>query len=613
MRMGLSLSERESPADVTWNWSIVAATLIVVVSLAGIVYAAPEKGAVGNDQNVEPAPADSKQIAALIRQLGSDDFFVRDRAQVALTEIGIEAFDALSEAENDPDVEIAERARYLLRLVRVQWVRSSDPAEVKKLLDRYATGNDEEREGVINDLAAQPIAISVPVLGRIVRFEKSNLLSRLAALAIMDQAVDDPAQRETRLKAIESAVAASPRPTADWLRVYVASQSRPAEAIAGWNKVLDQEVATLQQFPNHTRSNVLFRLIKQQVALLEQLQQNPAAVASMQRLLAIEPESNDDLADTVTWLVEQKAWPVIDSAAEKYADRVGQDPLLLYLFAEAYEAQGNSKLASERIEQARKLNAGDQIQHLVVAIKLQRKGKIKWSADEYRVAIKLGQPGQLNTLRAQSFLSEMLHDQGDDEPAAEVLQEALTTTEAAINGGKQVDDLASDLKQTRARMHYFFACVAEKKGELPKQYEQLQRAIQSDDTDADVLIGLHRYPSLTTAQKADVKKKIQHAADKFRLQIQENADDATAYNQLAWLIGNTEGDYQEALNCSRRSLVLKPKTAGYLDTLGRCYFAVGDLENAIKSQLQAVELDPHSGLMKRQLEFFKKTKESRKG
>jgi hypothetical protein len=43
-----------------------------------------------------------------------------------------------------------------------------------------------------------------------------------------------------------------------------------------------------------------------------------------------------------------------------------------------------------------------------------------------------------------------------------------------------------------------------------------------------------------------------------------------------------------------------------LDTLGRCYYAAGDLENAVKYQSQAVKLDQHSGQMRRQLEFFQK-------
>jgi tetratricopeptide (TPR) repeat protein len=53
---------------------------------------------------------------------------------------------------------------------------------------------------------------------------------------------------------------------------------------------------------------------------------------------------------------------------------------------------------------------------------------------------------------------------------------------------------------------------------------------------------------------------------------------------------------------------MKQDAGAYYDTLGRCYFAKGDLDNAIKFQTQALKLDPHSGQMKRQLALFQKTK-----
>ena len=49
---------------------------------------------------------------------------------------------------------------------------------------------------------------------------------------------------------------------------------------------------------------------------------------------------------------------------------------------------------------------------------------------------------------------------------------------------------------------------------------------------------------------------------------------------------------------------LRKDSPGYLDTLGRCYYAADDLENAIKYQKQAVELDPDSQQMRRQLKMF---------
>ncbi len=50
-----------------------------------------------------------------------------------------------------------------------------------------------------------------------------------------------------------------------------------------------------------------------------------------------------------------------------------------------------------------------------------------------------------------------------------------------------------------------------------------------------------------------------------------------------------------------------PDRSGFLDTLGRCYYAKGDFANAVRFQTRAVALDPHSPAMLAQLELFQKS------
>ena len=80
-------------------------------------------------------------------------------------------------------------------------------------------------------------------------------------------------------------------------------------------------------------------------------------------------------------------------------------------------------------------------------------------------------------------------------------------------------------------------------------------------------------------------------------------------------MANTGGDADEARRSSERSLELlrthaddkdiRLSEAGYLDTLARCRYAQGDLEGAVEVQSKAVEQDPHSGQMSKQLKLFK--------
>ena len=73
----------------------------------------------------EKKPSD-KQISALIKQLGDAQFDVREKAHRGLVEIGRPALPQLQKATRDPDVEIQERARRVIREIEKQ------PAPPKK-------------------------------------------------------------------------------------------------------------------------------------------------------------------------------------------------------------------------------------------------------------------------------------------------------------------------------------------------------------------------------------------------------------------------------------------------------------------------------------------------
>ncbi|MEO8272368.1 MAG: hypothetical protein ABI557_21850, partial [Aureliella sp.] len=75
-------------------------------------------------------------------------------------------------------------------------------------------------------------------------------------------------------------------------------------------------------------------------------------------------------------------------------------------------------------------------------------------------------------------------------------------------------------------------------------------------------------------------------------------------NQLAWLLSKCNISTTEALSLSLRSLELMPDEPAYLDTLARCYFADGQLEDAVRTQKKAIRLAPHERQMLKQLHEF---------
>ncbi len=115
---------------------------------------------------------------------------------------------------------------------------------------------------------------------------------------------------------------------------------------------------------------------------------------------------------------------------------------------------------------------------------------------------------------------------------------------------------------------------------------------------------MYRSKDSDSAYRKRTAKLIREVNKRVESNIQQDPDNAQWYNQWAWLVSNTKGDYAKAVKYSLHSLELSPDSPSLLDTLGRCYYAAGDLENAIKVQRQAIEGHPHLLVMRRQLELF---------
>jgi len=74
-------------------------------------------------------------------------------------------------------------------------------------------------------------------------------------------------------------------------------------------------------------------------------------------------------------------------------------------------------------------------------------------------------------------------------------------------------------------------------------------------------------------------------------------------------VGNTDGDLEEALRCSLKSVELSPNSGGYYDTLAHVHYAMGQYDKAVTAQTKAARLEPHSSVIRRKLEEFRKKAE----
>jgi len=186
----------------------------------------------------------------------------------------------------------------------------------------------------------------------------------------------------------------------------------------------------------------------------------------------------------------------------------------------------------------------------------------------------------------------------------------------------------------RSTVNFYAACHFNSIHDAEQEWKFLQAAHNQERTDSDILIAMYRASEKNEQRRQEVVEYIGQAAEQLVRRINSQADDIQSYNEYAWLIGNTIGDYDKAIAYSQKSIELTmegrrefegneevlslwpgsmdKEPAGLIDTLAHCYAGKGDYESAVKHQSHAAKLDPHSMAIINALDEFKaKLAESR--
>lgn len=575
-----------------------------------------------------------KLIDKLIAELGDDDYHVRSAAQQQLAKIGFDAFDALSQAENHEDLEVAGRARYLLRLLQVDFIDKNDSPKVKENLKDYRAKSAGEKLARMRALAALPKGEGLPALCRLVRFQRSEPLSKHAAIAILKWQTDNPDISDRLGPLFRARLGVSRRAGTLWLHAALKFSTEPDTAVKQWKEFIARENELLLLRDPRTDKQIVKDLTNYDIHWAFALKRsNEEKVDAFKRLLSLRRKDVEALQQSLPWLVEQEAWKVVGKNPAEFADIFAVNPRRsLYELAQSFEKQGKSEQAEEAAGRALELDYDNRGKpenaHFQTAYGLQRQGRFEWARREYQRCIDSGNPENEAVLLAYSYLAEMHHDQAQDSRAATVLKTLIDSLKAAKARKKQENaaQKAKNLKRKlagfpemnitslQARRGFFLAEEHKAKGQIDKQRECLEAALATDPSEIDVLIACYRLNDSTPEFRQKVKKLIRETSDRMRMRAMKNPGVMSWFNQYAWLVSNTEGDLDEALRFSKKSLQSQRDNGGYYDTLARCYYAKGDLKNAVKAQTRAAKLEPHSGLIVRQLKIFKQAlaKESTK-
>jgi len=611
-----------------------------------------------------PNQVSDAEIQAWIEKLGSDSYATRVRARNQLKRFGLRAFDALREALNHTDSEILSAARYLISSLQVNWHQETDPKEVREILFEYGAQSQSERLARIQLLSRLPEQMGVGALARLARFDPVIELSRRAAMLVLEQPMpDDPDEREAMAERIESVLGDNDRHASQWLAAYAKDLRAGDYGAQRWNELVQQqrEIVNTGSSKNATSESVI-ELIRVLASRAIEEGEKDEALALVDQHIDLVPPKTSELDEHCEWATRHGLFPIVVALYQNNLHLFEENADLLYSAAHAYGQIGNDDRASTLAKQALRVEPfpavaktersdqdegrrGDPIpdrrlqeigySHFSVARLLRRRGRYEWAERELQYVIDHCDIELSVGVVARQELALMYSEQLKHGNATEVLQPIVQRLAKDRLYQARIGNSISSVNQIRSLYEYEQALqtLASVDGEphealspaqLDRVKTKMQLAYRYDSQNIDILIRMYHLDDPNdsdwkpTIQKqiAQNRRKLEKSIATAEARVEENVVEewkdmlAELLNQYAWLVANTEGDYQRALDASKRSLSVglnddPLSRSARLDTLARCYFAIGNVEQAIETQRQALELMPHSPPMRRQLKEFK--------
>lgn len=644
-----------------FRWAVIGIALacVIFVPISGVIRAAsPKETAQGGGG---PAKSTDQLIGELIEKLGSESYATRIRARNQLKTFGLEAFDALREAQNHDDSEILSAARYLVKSLRVSWSKASDPQEVREILFEFGAQSDAERLGRIELLGKLPNQIGVEALARLARFDPIVSISRRAAMLVLKQPLGrEKAGRHRLADQIESVIGENQRDEVQWLLAYAQDLRNGKYSDKRWTDLvrLQRKRVDSGASPIITSASVmqLIRILATR-ALAEGARQ-PALALVTEHIDLVAPTTRD-LAEHAGWAIRKRMYPIVVALYQRHKHTFGENAELLYSAALAYRETGEAELAEQLASSALEINplpelvAADQDEtdedgnpknpdggltnhqlqeiaraHHLVAYLLNARGCYAWSERENRAVIQHCDIESHVGVSARWELATMFADQLRHGDAAEVVLAIADRSKKDRLYQNTLGRWAFSADQIRSLYQYESGLALLEKDRpnretLSEVKEKLRAAYNLNASNIDILIRMYRIDDPDDSNwKPSVVKLIEQSGQAVaehiaRYEARQKARPADSvkdklgeyFNQYAWLIANTEGDYQQALEYSLRSLKFlnadqTDQRAARLDTCARCYFSLGRYQEAVQAQEKAIALDPFSLPMKRQLKQF---------
>lgn len=577
----------------------------------------------------------SDKLRTLIDQLGSPTFAQRERARRSLQQAGNDAFDVLYESQRHPNPEVRLAVRTLLNSLTIRWIEADDPDTIKSLLDSYALKSVQDRKGVFDMIMRLPVDQRKTVLVRFVRFETSEVLSKTAALRLIQSDLPlDESERKVWIDRIKREISVSRRNGAEWVVAYL----EDLETGSGLKRLLDFARKESETFATSinvetpvTERELVFDLF-QTVATKGDVERDREIInAAYDELLKLVERNRVSVQNSMDWFLRQNANDRVEKIAKDFSDLIDGEPELMLRVAEALARQGKAAEAEQIAKKALGVLAPSWEERSLLAQRLDEFGLTQWGIYLLKETPwnlpdpKVNRQDYLDKFAGQIelryVLVGLLQDQLRIQECVDAFQPILTELEK-LSPEEKFEMGGNEIRQ---EFHFFRGQVLESEGKIDEARREFELAIKemSESQHENLLIGLYRTSTPESEMRKYVQVKIDAAVSEMQTQIHLfetrltqiiNPDDevrmrkdlAETCNNLAWLIANTYGSLDDAQQHARRAVRLRPTEANYYDTLAKTLAADGKIREALHFQNQAIKMRPSSKVMARQLAEIEK-------
>lgn len=315
--------------------------------------------------------SNDERIAELIEQLGQPSYRKRQEAEWSLQQMGLSAFEQLLNATRSPEysIEIANAARYLIRSQTVVWYLDSDSFQVQNYLKDYDRLESDQRIARIKLLTEHGGNDSILALCRLVRYERTDLLSKAAGVHLLELLSRKQAFETTLMHSIDQALGASRREAAGWLRqLLVDAEQKQADSLA-WKRIceveLDVPMPSDQSLATRQRQLIL-DLHGSAAKWVERFGNRETALNIAKLCIRILNESPHRVSEmTLAFLDDWQMPELVIELSKQYQQNFKDDFELGFLLAESYLKIGDKQKAEELA-----LNTSDSINQFSDGVKV---------------------------------------------------------------------------------------------------------------------------------------------------------------------------------------------------------------------------------------------------